>query len=836
MTTTGPSISPQQAGQGPEHPLSNLVEQIQRGCVERDTSQLFSRMTAGFMMQCTMLSSSDSLAIQRDLNRDLLQSVVDLTIESLTSKNSPAIETLKLQAMYIESVITQDEVAQQTQAAASSSKQQFSEAVLNHRQLSPSALDALFANIVSYILARSATSFYPAGPAGRDVSQASVFQATTTAARVSTAQNSVRCALGAAEDWQRVSRRETAGLVERIFPVRLLADFVTGQPQDKAIHLTELTDVVCGMRVLQAELRKKQLEQNKQQQPQQQQQQQEGKLGDELTNKGPNIGCAFDVDGLMVKNKAFEDRLRGLLGWLEPLTENYIAVIKCSVLSNEGVIHPSWQPKAGVERHTVELANLWQLIVFLRELLFDVVEMKSRISDLGLVYRQQVSDMMKIQEQFGGGTAVPLTTPKVLPPKFTVTSPTSSSHGSGDLFIYSLPSKPEYFSQYMALSRMRQQLGTELRQLDMREAIFNNIYVFLTFQSNEYPPPPSTGITTTETRSQEEQLNNPQTLSSLELSIRKDEVAAATSALAVLPPDTTSTDSSLPVGFKPAKGVTLFTATEFARLHAGAAKDDPIQTLLPSDHLAFKGFCPWSLVKHHGLLVEASKESGVVVFKDRVYRFINNKALTEFAMEPQKFIDSALNMIAHRPDLALLVELADQFSVLSGPVTSTLGTKILRLSKELRLKGAQSTASAQTEDHPVEEHIDKQYHWNEWALRKKAVQLVDLKNKRTVSTQTETSHFRRENVTQYWQPKSVGTQTGVTESTNTPTNKAYVAGLQGGPEREPRQIRTSWDLTEGQRLNLVQRNERTMKEQPQSSQSETPSSSSISVEMHDFSM
>jgi hypothetical protein len=45
-------------------------------------------------------------------------------------------------------------------------------------------------------------------------------------------------------------------------------------------------------------------------------------------------------------------------------------------------------------------------------------------------------------------------------------------------------------------------------------------------------------------------------------------------------------------------------------------------------------------------------------------------------------------------------------------------------------------------------HKDYAYEWNEWKLRHKALQLVKLRKCRTVSQQTDASHFRRENDSQ----------------------------------------------------------------------------------------
>jgi hypothetical protein len=104
-----------------------------------------------------------------------------------------------------------------------------------------------------------------------------------------------------------------------------------------------------------------------------------------------------------------------------------------------------------------------------------------------------------------------------------------------------------------------------------------------------------------------------------------------------------------------------------------------------------------------------------------------------------------------------------------------------------------SDSGMQTELHPVEANIDKQYEWNEWELRRKALKLVcygnatsvktlsrlhlklsrvyptiqlffcrfvsqnqaNLRSKKTHSTQTHESNYRRANETQVYVPKYV---------------------------------------------------------------------------------
>ncbi len=83
----------------------------------------------------------------------------------------------------------------------------------------------------------------------------------------------------------------------------------------------------------------------------------------------------------------------------------------------------------------------------------------------------------------------------------------------------------------------------------------------------------------------------------------------------------------------------------------------------------------------------------------------------------------------------------------------------------------------ETPTHFVEKHIEPNYAWNEWDLRKKALQMANIRKKVTVSIQTELSNFRIDNETQVWLPKESSTNTGINASTNTELPKTYIAGL-----------------------------------------------------------
>jgi hypothetical protein len=87
-----------------------------------------------------------------------------------------------------------------------------------------------------------------------------------------------------------------------------------------------------------------------------------------------------------------------------------------------------------------------------------------------------------------------------------------------------------------------------------------------------------------------------------------------------------------------------------------------------------------------------------------------------------------------------------------------------------------------TPTHFVHRHVDPSYRWNEWDLRRKALQMITLQRCVTTSQQTDASHFRRDNDSQVYLPKERGTQTGISTGSNTDRTIRYIGGLRGTPE------------------------------------------------------
>ena len=134
-----------------------------------------------------------------------------------------------------------------------------------------------------------------------------------------------------------------------------------------------------------------------------------------------------------------------------------------------------------------------------------------------------------------------------------------------------------------------------------------------------------------------------------------------------------------------------------------------------------------------------------------------------------------------------LAELVPHILLLVGSQASRSDGSLLAPSQPVQ------DGSVQTELHPEAARRDPLYVWNEWELRRRAIQLTNLRQKVTTSSQTASSCLRRESQTQVYLPRESGTNTGVSTGTAPPRSVNYVAGLRGAPGSKMQVVNLVYD-------------------------------------------
>uniref|UniRef100_H2YB65 Cilia- and flagella-associated protein 206 n=1 Tax=Ciona savignyi TaxID=51511 RepID=H2YB65_CIOSA len=191
--------------------------------------------------------------------------------------------------------------------------------------------------------------------------------------------------------------------------------------------------------------------------------------------------------------------------------------------------------------------------------------------------------------------------------------------------------------------------------------------------------------------------------------------------------------------------------------------------------LQYRGCCGYSIIKHDRLLLPGNPDIGIMQYQDKLYVFSSREAAYEFAFHPDKAIALVAEAAKKSPELIQLLELHQQFASIS-PYSQVIMDKYCRMIEKPVTK---SDGGTQTDTHILEYNIRKDYEWNEWELRRKALKLANLRTKITKSSQTNLSNLRRENSTQVYLPKDQTSQTKRDNQSNVPRPQVFLAGLRG---------------------------------------------------------
>ncbi|XP_043925172.1 cilia- and flagella-associated protein 206 isoform X2 [Protopterus annectens] len=199
--------------------------------------------------------------------------------------------------------------------------------------------------------------------------------------------------------------------------------------------------------------------------------------------------------------------------------------------------------------------------------------------------------------------------------------------------------------------------------------------------------------------------------------------------------------------------------------------------------LQYRGFCGFTIAKKHGLLLPGNPDIGILKHKEKYYIFSSREAAYAFAQQPEEYLLTIAEKAKQHAELIQLLELHQQFAAVT-PYSQAKTNEALMIKPITKCD-----SSTQTDTHLVESNIVKSYEWNEWELRRKAIKLANLRQKATHSMQTNLSHMRRDNTSQVYLPKQVGTQTKRDSASNVPKPQIYLAGLRGGMSKTTHMVK-----------------------------------------------
>lgn len=457
------------------------------------------------------------------------------------------------------------------------------------------------------------------------------------------------------------SEREIYAILDNVLPKSGLPPFVSLSSQDKIAQLSDLCNIVMGIRLLNGEI---------------------GKGG---------IGLLTLND---LRKKLGNDLLNDVKNYYNKITETCDKYTMVYDNIDFGSIIDPFE-KEVAEKIRKFIIYYRQVLTYLSMLMDDLHSGSQIVDTLSLNYDKEIKYLIEIVEK------------------------------------KSAISKEQAYPRFENLAKMYTKFQEQSFILDIRESVFNRLQLFVS--NNDIPEEFSENFF---------EGKFPESIERMELYGRKDEPMFSfesglyQNGVSVLLPHTTA---------------------DFLDIK-----------------LEFQGFCIVTLIRRNGLLVNG-RPNIVTNFKDKHMVFYNHAAVQEFIENPSFFLEEINKYVRQHPYLINLLNLTEELPMAN---LSTLFRDKDMLSYKYKSSSVMVDKEIQTLVHVHENgFIDPNYVWNEWELKKQALQLADIMRKKTVSCQTILSHFRRENETQVYLPKDQSVNTTVSKGTNLSIPKSYVSGL-----------------------------------------------------------
>uniref|UniRef100_A0A1B6EAW1 Cilia- and flagella-associated protein 206 n=1 Tax=Clastoptera arizonana TaxID=38151 RepID=A0A1B6EAW1_9HEMI len=184
--------------------------------------------------------------------------------------------------------------------------------------------------------------------------------------------------------------------------------------------------------------------------------------------------------------------------------------------------------------------------------------------------------------------------------------------------------------------------------------------------------------------------------------------------------------------------------------------------------IQFYGNCAFKFVETGGAIIPGDPSIGLLRYNSLLFAFSSSEAAETFGQDPEKYFQSALDIISRKPEIIILFNMDEQIQNMKKTTKKTITESSFKCNAEV-----------QTETHPVESYIDPNYFWNMWDYKRKAIQLTNLKNCLTHSVQTNNSHKRQSIGIQATPMKTTSVQTRKDGSSNFPTLSNFMFGLRG---------------------------------------------------------
>lgn len=639
--------------------IQKVVKAIQDECHIRRVD--VSAELAAFVARTVIFDNADKFVLSGQLSKSMLTELVHLSSDRLCERESPSLETIKMQVAfdttYGKRLVDNEETARSKLRKLSN----LARTIVNLRAADDGDYETfttLYRHIFTYVK--------------EDINLPST---------------------GASD-------REVAAALESVFPRVSLKAFVQLAPEDKRRQLGELANIVLGIRIFNKEI---------------------GKGGKDLVDVENE--CVNDAEELL-------GQLGEQLQQCQSQCEEYVDALMYAIYNDEG-------RTAGLEgqvpRWQTELANRRQLVAYIQTLKLETATSFEKIKICVNTHRSDVDDLKR---HIGGKNSV---SKEVVYPKFDIVARNWKL----------------LYEEYQLLQACRKVLDTLLTFRHSFEPSLSPELVVIARKAAL-----AAGDRTAYLKAEAEEAANDQAL----------DAAPAQSD------DSPESESTV----------------QEQRGGAPAEPEDESDTIFLSPEstadianldFMYNGFCPVTLVDRRGLLLHGTPDVfGAVNHKDKFYAFASELYLRKFMRRPEKYLEAVRHAVQSAPELISVLSLRDEFPEIVGTSKRSSGGSESGVHPLMASSAPQMVdAGTATPTHFVEKKLDYNYSWNEWDLRRRAVQYANIRKSTTTAQQTTSSHFRATAATQVFQPRDQSTMTGISKGTNPIRSHNYIAGLRGGP-------------------------------------------------------
>lgn len=217
----------------------------------------------------------------------------------------------------------------------------------------------------------------------------------------------------------------------------------------------------------------------------------------------------------------------------------------------------------------------------------------------------------------------------------------------------------------------------------------------------------------------------------------------------------------------------------------------------PKMRLENGGFCTTTLINSGGLLWPSRPEAiGVCVYGGRNYAFRSAAAARVFVEHPKRCVFAVVECSRAHPELIVLLDCFDVVQAhrkeFHGVTKSSAATAAAAAGGGAHRAPVQRRSSnavaVQTELHPGTAQFDKDYDWNVWDRRRRAIQLANIMRSRTHATQTNVGYGMFGVHTQTSNPRDDAAQTRQNRGTAVPPPKRYVRRTRGSDVETSRTV------------------------------------------------